>query len=173
MKYLGIRLDSQLTFKIMSLLEVKKLSKLLGLQKFTRQDLNLENRLFHYETIVEPVMSNALLVYGSTNSNNLHTVFLLQKKVIRVIFGKLLFAHSCGLFERSSIQTVHELYASALKKFFFGKLQFIHLLNDSKVHAVNFIISSQTKIFQKTVQKFSVEHRAIKMINNHKKSGAW
>ena len=98
-----------------------KLSELSGFLKFTRQDLNLENRPLCYKTIIEPIISSALLVYGSTNSNSLHTIFLLQKQFRRFIFGEPHFAHSSRLFELSCIQTVHECYASALTRFF-GKL---------------------------------------------------
>ena len=59
-KYLGIGLNSQLilkSFENFVNLVVKKLSKLLGLLKFSRQDLNLENRLLYYKTYIEPIIS--------------------------------------------------------------------------------------------------------------------
>ena len=115
---MGTRLESQLNFKKHVDLKVKKLSKLLCFLNFTRQDLNLENRLIYYETYVESIISYAFIVYGSTNSINLHTVFRLRKEFLCISFGKPIFAHSSRLFERSSVPTIHELYASALIKFF-------------------------------------------------------
>ena len=49
--------------------------ELLGLLKFIRQELNLEKRLLYCKTYIEPIISSALIVYGSTNRNNLQTVF--------------------------------------------------------------------------------------------------
>ena len=121
LKYLGVRLNSQLYFEKLVDLLVTKLSKLIGSLIFTRQDSNLENCLLYYQTYIEPFLFDALIVYDSTNSNNLHTIFLLQKNFPRVVFGRPLFAHSSRLFDCSSYQTVHEFYASALIRFFFGK----------------------------------------------------
>ena len=152
---------------------MKKLSNLLSLLKITRQDLNLENHLLYYKTYIEPIMSYALIVYGSTNSNNLHTIFLFQKKILRVIFGKPLFAHSSGLSELSSIQTVHELYASAFVRFSLENFSsFTNSTTQKSTRSISISLLKQ-KSFKKQVKKFSVEHRAIKMISNLKTSGAW
>ena len=63
------------------------MSKLLGLLKLTRQHLNPKDRLY-YKTYIEPFITDALIVYGSTKSNNLHTILLLQRRILRVIFGE-------------------------------------------------------------------------------------
>ena len=80
MKHETIRIDLQPNFKKRVDLVMKKLSKLHGLLKITREVLNLENRLFYYKTSIEAIMSYALIVYGNTNSNNLHALFLFPEK---------------------------------------------------------------------------------------------
>ena len=152
---------------------MQNLSKLLGLLKFTRQKCNLENRLVYYITSIEPNISFALIFYGGTNSNNLHTIFLLQKKLLGVVFGKPLFDHSSGLFERSSIQTVHELHASALFMFSLENFcSFTYSTTQKSTRSSSLFLVRQ-KFFNKQVKKFSVEHRAIKRISNLKTRGAW
>ena len=164
-KHLRTRLESQINFKKKHFdLVSKKLSKLLGLRKF---------KLCHYKTYIEAFISYALIFYGSTSSSNLHTIFLLQNKILRVIFGKPAFAHSSGLLERAIFQTIHDRYASALVRFFLENFSSFTYSTTQKSTRSTSEFFFEHKTFKTQVEKFSVEHRAVKMFNNLKKSGVW
>ena len=152
---------------------MKNLSKLFGLLKFTRQDLNLENCLVHYKTYIEPTISYALIFSRITDSKVIYTILLLRKKIVRLISGKPLLAHSSELFELSSYLAVHELYASALIRFSLENFSFLTYSKTQKSTWLTSLSLLGENFFEKQVKKFSVEHRAIKLINNLKRSVTW
>ena len=107
-KYMRIRLDSKLQcFEKHVDLVVKKLMGLLGLLKIIRQELKLENHLLYYRNSIEPIISYALIFYGSTNRNNRQTVFFVFLE--NSFSSNLVYCSNNRFFER-----FHELYDSAL-----------------------------------------------------------
>ena len=152
---------------------MKKLSKLLCLLKFTRPDLNLENRLIHYKTFNEIIISNALVVYGKTNSNNLHTISLFPKKFFRVIFRKSTFAHFCRLFEPQVFKPFMSFMPQPKLGFLWKILVHSPFQRLKKPRGQIHYLFSGKNFSEQQVNKFSVEDRGIKVINNLKTSGAW
>ena len=67
---------------------------------------------------MKPIIQYVLLVYGCTKKSKLKDIFLLHKKVLRIIFFKKQRSYwSDELFERSRIMKVYDLYVSELLKY--------------------------------------------------------
>ena len=85
--------------------------------------------LLQHQTIIQ----YGLLVYGGTSFSNLNPIFLLQKKIIRMIYKVRKFDSIRERFREHKILTVHELYVYDLLKFCLrsiNKLNSTAFLND-------------------------------------------
>ena len=86
---------------------MKKTGKILNI-------FNVHHQFLFYQIYIESIISYGLLVYGSTNKNNLQPIFLIQKCIIQIIFKKSKFFHTAPLFENANILTVHEVFMMQL-----------------------------------------------------------
>lgn len=66
---------------------------------------------------MKPVIAYGVLVYGCTTKHQLRPIYLLQKKVLRMIYFKANTFSSALLFERSRIKSVYDMYCVELLKF--------------------------------------------------------
>ena len=66
---------------------------------------------------MKPIIQYGLLIYGCTTKSRLRNIFLVQKKVLRLIFFKSRRYPSEELFERSGIMNVYNLYVFELLKY--------------------------------------------------------
>ena len=84
-KYLGVRLDSKLTFKTHISDVVKKLSKQCEIISNLRHYASRSNLLNYYNTNVNSIIQYGILVYGCCSYSSLLPIFRLQKKILNVI----------------------------------------------------------------------------------------
>ena len=93
------------------------------------------NFWFFYNTSIKPIIQYGILVYGCTSRLNLKSIWILQKKVLRLIHRKRRWESTAELFERHNISTVYELHLYELFK---------HLILHVKLHEDSRIIHSVT-----------------------------
>ena len=72
-----------------------------------------------YYSLVYPYLIYCISVWGSTYSSNLNRIFLLQKKVIRIMSRSSYLAHTDPLFKQLKILKLHNLYLFQVGKFMF------------------------------------------------------
>ena len=90
-KYMGFQIDTKLSFHSSIKHVVKKLSMQLSV-------IARLTSLKYYRTFIEPIITYGLLVYGCTSRHQLNPIYIIQKKVSRLIHFKPLFHPSRELF---------------------------------------------------------------------------
>ena len=73
--------------------------------------------LRYYNTYVNPSILYGLLIYGCTSKRKLEPIHIMQKKILRIIYGKKRDYPSRELFVESKVLSVYELYCFELIKF--------------------------------------------------------
>ena len=84
-KFLGIILDSGLTWKSHTLYLTKKISKSIGILSRARQLLNKQTLRQLYYSFLYPYLSYCNIIWGNASDNILCPIFRTQKRAIRII----------------------------------------------------------------------------------------
>ena len=87
-KFLGVVIDSKLSWKSHICLVAGKLSKSIGMIIKAREYLNRSALLTLYYSFVYPYLTYCNHVWGCTYYTNLKQLFILQKKALRIMCGK-------------------------------------------------------------------------------------
>ena len=109
-KYLGIILDSRLTWKIHIDELCKKLSRTVGMFFKIRYQCNKKVLRSLYYSLFESHLSYGLPVWGSANQTLIQKNFLLQKKAIRAITFSDFRAHTSPIFKDINTLKVNDLF---------------------------------------------------------------
>ena len=113
-KFLGVLIDSNLTWKAHTSHISKIVSKYNGIIRKIRQFLNIESLHTLYNTLVLPYLSYCTLVWGDNNNSNLNSLFLQQKKIIRTCTMSLWLEHTTPLFISLKTLKIHDIYTFQL-----------------------------------------------------------
>ena len=123
-KYLGVLIDSKLSFKQHIIDITKKISRAIGLLYKLRHYVSRRILIMMYYSLIYPFLIYALPVYGS--GSNSYTIHLLQKKVVRLVtFNDPIF-HSLPLFKQLEILTIFDVFKVETSKFVFESLNRIN-----------------------------------------------
>ena len=109
-KYLGIILDSKLSWKIHIDELCKKLGRTVGMLYKIRHQCNKKVLRSLYFSLFESYLSYGLPVWGSANQALIEKLFILQKKAIRAITFSEYDAHTSPLFKDLGILKIRDLF---------------------------------------------------------------
>ena len=109
-KYLGIILDSRLTWKIHIDELCKKLGRTVGMLFKIRHQCNKNVLRSLYFSLFESHLSYGIPVWGSANRALTQKLFVLQKKAIRAITFSDFLAHTSPLFKDANVLKVADLF---------------------------------------------------------------
>ena len=84
-KFLGIEIDENLTWKTHISNVCKKISKSVGIIFRSRFYLSKKSKISLYYTLVYPYLTYCNTVWSSTYKTNLSRIFLLQKRIVRIL----------------------------------------------------------------------------------------
>ena len=165
-KFLGVMLDNNLTFKKHVQYISAKISKNIGILTKARKYLNKDTLITLYYSFIYPYLNYANIVWGSSNKTTLVPLVKLQKKAIRIISSATKTTSSGLLFSKYRILTIDELYTlnvgSFMHSFLTGKIpkpfQDMFTLN-SNIHSYQTRQSSQ---FHTPVGRTTLSYRSIK-----------
>ena len=88
MKYLGILIDSQLTFKHHIANVVKKVSRVTGLMYKIRNCVDNKTLEMIYYSLIYPNLLYAIPIWGNSDLTHIKPLLNLQKKAVRLILNK-------------------------------------------------------------------------------------
>ena len=103
-KYLGVIIDSQLTFTQHIANVVKKLSRLTGLMYRIRGCVDNSTLNMIYYSLIYPHLLYGIPIWGNADNIHLNPLLILQKKAVRLILNK-----------HRNIQTIFELPRSTVR----------------------------------------------------------
>ena len=109
-KFLGVIIDDRMTFKSHINHIAGKMSKGVGIICKARKLLPQYSLKTIYRAIVEPYMTYCIEVWGHTYGTYTNKLFMLQKKLMRLITYSEYDAHTTPLFKSMQLLTFKQLY---------------------------------------------------------------
>ena len=160
-KYLGILIDKNLSWKIHIDNVATKLSKMVGLIAKLRHFVPQHTLLNIYRALILPYLSYGLIVWGQASKTHLTKMLLLQKKVLRFIFFANRNVHAIPLFIDANILPISFLYFKSVSYLMHdihtntAPSKIVNLFSQtSSIHAYNTRSSSKNNIY---IKKFNLE----------------
>ena len=116
-KYLGIVIDSQLTFKAHVNALNSRLNRLVGAAYSIKYILSIEAALTFYYTIVRSLLSYAITVWGRAPITYLNKLQVTQNKIVRHLFSASVpHTHTSDIYSKLKILKVCDIYKLELGK---------------------------------------------------------
>ena len=173
-KFLGVIIDSHLTWKNHIDHISSKISKNIGIIKKARKVLPKETLLTLYYSFIYPYLNYCIHIWGSSSTNALEKILLLQKRIVRIICGVNRLTHSDPLFKSLSVLSITKLYkyniGLLMYKYHHGWLpQILDLFErNSEVHCYNTRQFNQlhVPIYRTELGKRSFHFQAVKIWND-------
>ena len=109
-KFLGVIIDSKLSWSDHTKHVIKKISKGIGIIIKARKYFNQDTLLNLYNTMVLPYISYCIHVWGKSASIHINKIHILQKKIVRIISGVPPRTHSLPLFDKLKLMTAYQVY---------------------------------------------------------------
>ena len=150
-KYLGILIDSQLTFKNHIDELIKKNSRATGVLYKLRPFVNTKILTSVYYSIVYPFILYGIVVWGNASNTSIEPIHILQKKIVRMITNNDNFpivpgplVHTLPLFHQLNMLKIYEIYKLQVGNFVFESINnishsksIINFTRASEIHAHN------------------------------------
>ena len=109
-KFLGVEIDSKLSWHEHIGSMRKKIAKGVGILCKARKVLNVSTLLTLYNSFILPYMTYGIEVWGSANDCYINDVVTLQKKIIRIMCSKQSGDHTAPLFKSLKILPYPKLH---------------------------------------------------------------
>jgi hypothetical protein len=119
-KFLGVVIDENLSWKLHISYICKKISKSTGIIFRCRYYLSTKTKLSLYYTLVYPYLTYCNIVWSSNYKTNLKRIYLLQKRIVRALTNSDFRAHTAPLFTQLKILDIYKINAFHVAKFMFS-----------------------------------------------------
>ena len=165
-KYLGILIDSQLTFKFHIEELNKKVSRAIGVLYKLRPYVNSKILTNVYYAFIYPFLLYGIVVWGNSNKTLLNPIHILQKKFVRMatyndkyptIPGPLV--HTPQLFHQLRLLTIFEIYKLQLGKLVYESINGVGPTNKvikftmaSEIHSHNTRFASHGNFYTNSIR---------------------
>jgi len=137
-KFLGVTLDKQLTFKNHVDNISSKLSRSVGILYKLSHYLPHKTLKLLYHTMVHPLMTYGIEAWYATYDNVRERIFLIQKRAIRAVNNLSFRAHTTEYFNRNSILMIEDFYIYQI-------LLFIYKFKNSLINDTSFTFTYQNE----------------------------
>jgi hypothetical protein len=118
-KFLGILIDDNLSWKSHTSHVTKIVSKYNGIFRRLRPFLPLDVLNSLYNTLVFPYLNYCAIIWADNNNAHIHSLFLIQKKIIRTCTNSVWLAHTDPLFKSLKTLKINDLYTFQLAQFMY------------------------------------------------------
>ena len=106
-KFLGVLLDENLSWKPHINYVCKKVSKSIGVIYRARFNLSKSTKLSLYYTLIYPYLIYCNTIWSSTYVSNLKRLQILQKRIVRLLTSSSFLAHTAPLFKKLKILDIN------------------------------------------------------------------
>ena len=108
-KFLGVLLDENLSWKPHINYVCKKVSKSIGVIYRARFNLSKSTKLSLYYTLIYPYLIYCNTIWSSTYVSNLKRLQILQKRIVRLLTSSSFLAHTAPLFKKLKILDINRI----------------------------------------------------------------
>ena len=102
-KYLGLIIDSNLNWKEHVYELSKKISRSIGVLSKLRHFVPTKILIQVYYSIIYPLLTYGIIIWGNTYKTNLDPIYILQKKAIRIIHFTSYYEHTSSFFKMDQL----------------------------------------------------------------------
>ena len=124
--YLGVVIDDKLIFNEHAKYLSTRLSRVLGVLR-SLYFLPKNILKFIYLSLGYSVLTYGIIIWGSASNSIINPIFILQKKIIRVVSGNAWFAHTSPIFKEFNILKLSDIYRYNILIFMYRVLFMNHL----------------------------------------------
>ena len=172
-KYLGVLIDKNLTWKYHIDAITAKISKTVGLISKLRHSIPRHILLYIYQTLIHPHLNYGLAARGQASKTSLNKILILQKKVLRMMYFTDIREHAIPLFIDADILPVSFMYYKTMANLMhdinnnnsptnllnlFEKTSTIHSYYTRSSSSGNFHVkSSKLEIHKNSLSRFGVK----------------
>ena len=118
-KYLGVLLDSHLSWKYHIDNVALKISRIIGVIAHLWHLVPFTTLLSNYRSLILPYLSYGLAAWGQAAKSHLQKILVLQKLVLRLMYFSEPRAHAVPLFTTSKILSLNMLYIETVSSIMF------------------------------------------------------
>ena len=147
-KYLGILIDSQLTFQAHTNSVSKKIARVTGMMYRIRKFVNDKTLRTIYNSLIYPFILYGVPIWGNADELHIEPIHKIQKKAVRIISNKVGFIantfareHSAPLFKELKLLNIYDIYKVEALKFVYDSL---HKNNPPQFHTFYSYPTNQT-----------------------------
>ena len=119
-KFLGLHIDEQLSWKIHISHLCKTLARNTGVIYKLKSSFPQDILLIMYSTLILPYLNYGVLAWGNSLKTHLQRLFLIQKRVLRIICNVNFRSHTNQLFYIHRILKLQDIYHSQLGALMYG-----------------------------------------------------
>lgn len=109
-KYLGIQLDISTSFSKHIAYISTKISKIIGIFYKLRNILPMKSLVDLYHSLIYPYLIYCNILWGKASDSYINQLFLLQKRLVRIITNSEFLAHTDPLFRSTEILKLKDIY---------------------------------------------------------------
>ena len=118
-KFIGVLLDSQLKWDHQINYIKSKIAKGIGILCRARKSLELPTLATLYYSMIYPYLTYCVEVWGNAQQIYMEPLFILQKKVVRIMTSAHPYSHTDPIFKQLHILKLNQIYYSSLAKMMF------------------------------------------------------
>lgn len=173
-RFLGVLIDDKLCWKLHISKISSKIARNIGILSKMRYCLNRKTTLMLYDSLIYPYINYCNIIWASTHPTKLYSIYLLQKRCVRIISHAPYLAHSQPLFQKLSILNIFQVNFLHTALFVFKAVnhQFTHTFNSffrrtEENHSYNTRNKSQLSLpyTRTSLSQFSLHYRGAKVFN--------
>ena len=137
-KFLGIKIDSKLLWKEQVKYINSKISRSMGIIYKIKDNLTRDAKMILYYSLIYPHLQYCNLVWASAMKTVVQPLFILQKKIVRIISGAGYRDHTNPIFSELGILKLDDIHRLELLKFVFNQLQLPSVFTFVSISTLNF-----------------------------------
>ena len=161
-KVLGVTIDNALSFKY----HINEVSRTVSMFYSLKDLMPASTLKAVYYAHVQPHINYCIALWGSTYSTHLKPLFIIQKKILRLITNSPYLEHSRPLFKSMGILNIYELSNLEISSYMFKHKNsdyFLNILHNYNTRNRNNLNIPQHSL---TIFKHSLEYNGPKVWNN-------
>jgi hypothetical protein len=125
-KFLGVTIDSHLSWNSHIQYISNKISKGIGILLRARQSLYIESLLTLYNSLIKPYFTYCITSWGNTTKGNMNKLYILQKKILRILTKSEFYAHTEPLYKKLKIMNICDLHQYFMGIFVYKSLNCLY-----------------------------------------------
>ena len=169
-KYLGVLIDQNLSWKSHIDTVIVKISKTIGMIAKLRYFVPSTVLVKIYNSLILPYITYGLLAWGNASNAYLNKILVLKKRVLRLIYFTDRREHAIPLFAKAKILPVTFLYYEAVSKLMFdvhnqsAPINILKLFTKiSHIHTYN-TRSSKSQFFSTKYSRLNLQKKAFSRV---------